>query len=251
MAANRRTGDVRGDAMFMTRYGSVASQIVGGGGGYDEYTKTMLHFNGTDGSTTFTDEIGRIWTANGNAQLDTAQKKFGTASGLFDGSSWIDTPATDDFNVGGDNFTIDFWFSRISAGYGETQFVCGQADPSGSTAGSAFNILFLSTNILRANFHYGSNNISVASAAIVNTAWHHTAIVRNGNSLTLYVDGVGVSTISVAGITVNSSTYKLAIGRRGEVSGNCFNGYIDEFRVKNGDAVWTANFTPPTGEYAA
>ena len=46
---------------------------------YDSYTKLMLHTDGSGGSTTFTDEIGKAVTANGNAQIDTAQKKFGAA----------------------------------------------------------------------------------------------------------------------------------------------------------------------------
>jgi hypothetical protein len=46
----------------------------------------------------------------GTAQIDTAQYKFGTASGLFDGDSdWIDTPTSTDFGFSTNDFTIDFW----------------------------------------------------------------------------------------------------------------------------------------------
>src|SRR5689334_6463249 len=47
----------------------------------DSYTKALLHFNGSDGSTTFTDESGKTWSVNGDAQIDTAQSEFGGASG--------------------------------------------------------------------------------------------------------------------------------------------------------------------------
>jgi hypothetical protein len=49
---------------------------------------TLLHFDGSDGSTTFTDSgISPVsFTASGNAQLDTAQQKFGTASVYLDGT---------------------------------------------------------------------------------------------------------------------------------------------------------------------
>ncbi len=57
--------------------------------------------NGADGSTTFTDSAtggSHTWTAYGNAQIDTAQNKFGGASGLFDGSGdYIDTPDSPDW----------------------------------------------------------------------------------------------------------------------------------------------------------
>lgn len=38
---------------------------------------SLLHFEGADASTTFTDETGKVWTAAGNAQIDTAQYKYG------------------------------------------------------------------------------------------------------------------------------------------------------------------------------
>jgi len=42
----------------------------------DSFTKLLLHCDGTDGSTTFTDESGKTVTAVGNAQIDTAKKVF-------------------------------------------------------------------------------------------------------------------------------------------------------------------------------
>lgn len=50
------------------------------------YTKLLLHSDGIDGSTNFTDVMGHAIFANGNAQIDTAQFKFGGASALFDGA---------------------------------------------------------------------------------------------------------------------------------------------------------------------
>src|SRR3990167_5784069 len=48
--------------------------------------KLLLHFDGSDGSNTFTDSAGRhTVTANGNVQIDTAQGVF-SQSGLFDGN---------------------------------------------------------------------------------------------------------------------------------------------------------------------
>jgi len=52
----------------------------------DSYTKLLLHCNGVDASTTFTDENGKTVGVNGDAQLDTAQKYFGLSSGYFDGN---------------------------------------------------------------------------------------------------------------------------------------------------------------------
>ena len=82
---------------------------------YDSYTKLMLHMEGSDGSTTFTDEIGKAVTANGNAQIDTAQKKFGAASGLFDGTGdYLTLANSNDWSFGSGDFTIDFWVNHAT-----------------------------------------------------------------------------------------------------------------------------------------
>lgn len=59
-----------------------------GQGGIDTYTKLMLHMDGTDASTTFTDSetTPKSVTALGAAALSTSQSKFGTASGFFRGA---------------------------------------------------------------------------------------------------------------------------------------------------------------------
>ncbi|MEJ0012775.1 MAG: hypothetical protein WDM94_09155 [Bauldia sp.] len=60
--------------------------------------------------TTFVDSSasGRTITANGNAQVDTAQAKFGGASALFDGAGdYLTVPASADFNFGTGDFTVE------------------------------------------------------------------------------------------------------------------------------------------------
>ena len=78
----------------------------------DAATKLLLHCNDVpDASTTFTDDgvTGHTITANGNAQIDTADKKFGAASGLFDGTGdYLTAPDHTDFDFSGGVFTIDF-----------------------------------------------------------------------------------------------------------------------------------------------
>lgn len=88
----------------------------------DSYTVSLLHMNGVDGSTTFTDESGKSWTAKGNAQIDTAGSRFGGASALFDGSGdYMELPDHEDFNVGSGDFTVDFWFRKNANGTGCTK----------------------------------------------------------------------------------------------------------------------------------
>lgn len=220
--------------------------------GFDAYTKAMLHFNGTDASTTFTDAIGKTWTAYGNAQLDTAQKKFGTASGLFDGSGdYITTADSTDFDVGSGDFTVDCWVRRGTEG--TTQSICGQYDSVGST--TSIELFIDATNKPRGQvYSSGGAFVSVSSGSTtitVDSAWHHLALVRYGNTLTLYLNGTAQGTVDATGITVRNATVQFSVGRSGEYNGQYFNGWIDEFRFSKGIARWTANFTPPTTEYTS
>lgn len=212
----------------------------------DSYSKSLLHFDGTDASTTFTDESGKTWTAAGNAQIDTAQSKFGGASGLFDGTGdYIDTPDSADFDVGSGDFTIDFWVRRAGT---TDEFILGQCDASATTSTRSWYVDFVSNAPRSVVFTGTTAKVATSSTTISDTNWHHLAMVRNGNTLYIYVDGTNRGTVDVTGVTVNNSANKPAIGRFGE-SANYFNGHIDEFRFSKGIARWTANFTPPTSAY--
>lgn len=233
--------------MLITRFGTIASQIVGGGG-IDEYTKTMLHFNGTDASTTFTDVIGRTWTAYGNAQLDTAQKVFGTASLLLDGTGdYIDTPDSEDFNVGSGNFTIS-WRNKLNS-TGSFYRVCGQSTSSGVLTEISMRIQIGNTGTLTFSVASGGTFYTATSTGTLDTNWHHIECCRDGNTLRIFIDGNADGTADVTGITVNNSAGKFAIGRLGELDIYYFNGWIDEFKFDKGIARHTSNFTPPTSEY--
>ena len=217
----------------------------------DSYTKALLHMDGSDGSTTFTDESGKTWTANGNAQIDTAQSKFGGASGLFDGSGdWLHTSDSEDFNVGSGNFTIDFWLRRNVTGV--QQYIAGQNDSSASASSFSFVFYTVVADKIRFQVYSGGTAYNIESTATISdtTTWHHVAGVRDGNVLRLFIDGTQEGTVSVTGVTVNNSTNQISIGRTGEYNGGYLNGWIDEFRFSKGIARWTANFTPPTSAYA-
>lgn len=223
----------------------------GSSGGIDAYTKSMLHFNGADASTTFTDEIGKTWTAYGSAQLDTAQKKFGTASGLFGGTgNYIDTPDHADFAFGSGDFTIDFQMMRNANG---GQYAFGQCDSSVSGSSTSIYLYITGSNYPSVAVYSGANPYQATSSVAVtaDSAWHHIAIVRSGNALMIFIDGVQCGAADVTGVTINNSANKFAIGRPGEYNNVYFNGWIDEFRVSKGISRWTADFTPPTSEYSA
>jgi hypothetical protein len=218
----------------------------------DSYTKALLHMDGADASTTFTDESGKTWTRYGDAQIDTAQYKFGGASGLFDGTGdYIDTPDSDDFNFGSGEFTIDLWIRRNGAAEG-VRGIFGQCAAALSAATDSFDCYVQNDNKVYA---YVSNGVSyydvLSTTTITNDGnWHHVALVRATNTLKISIDGTfQVDTQDITGVTINNATNKVTIGRIGEYNDFYFNGWIDEVRFSKGIARWTSDFTPPTSAY--
>lgn len=220
----------------------------------DEYSKSLLHFNGNDASTTFTDESGKAWTRTGNAEIDTAQSVFGGASGYFDGNGdYISTGDSDDWRIdGGSNsnlWTVDFRI-RYAAdpGAGQSPFCSQQVDKN-----NWWGILLYNNLIHVAIVNGGSAQyITFAWNPAANT-WYHLAIVKDGkNGYMAFVNGTQVGTTQVNTTTIPNFAGSFYIGRVIDVNNttNYHNGWIDEFRLSKGIARWTSNFTPPTQEYA-
>ena len=217
----------------------------------DSYTVALLHMDGADASTTFTDESGKTWTARGNAQIDTAQSKFNGASGLFDGTGDnIDTPDHADFTVGSGDWTVDFWARRNATG---RMVLFGQGDTA--AANGSIQVEFDASNQPKVFIYYnaGANTANAVNTTAVtaDSTWHHLAAIRSGNNLYMALDGTLSAATSVTGITVDNVATRLSIGSLGEYTGGLYyNGWMDEVRFSVGIARWTANFTPPTAPYS-
>lgn len=225
----------------------------GGGGGDPHFSEVvmLLHMDGTNGSTTFTDNssYGRTFTAFNSAQISTTQSKFGGASGSFlSDTSYITTPDAAEFSLGTSDFTIEF-FIYFTALPTATDGICGHLSTS-SYANTSFAITRVpSPNRIQAYCASGSTQIGLVIAgsnSIILNTWHHVAYVRNGNNFRLYFDGVGGPTVS-SSASLNDTTGSFSIGRRGDDSFfRLKHGYVDEFRMTVGTARYTDNFTPPT-----
>jgi hypothetical protein len=218
---------------------------------YDFYTVLLLHANGTDGSTTFTDSgvTAHTVTANGNTALDTDQKKFGTASGLFPGTSGDDLSVPDHANwfMGTGTFTVDFWF-RPNSVSGSMGFFQQKVDVD--------NYVSLNWNsggdVLQFFIRTAASDtvILTGTAAFAVDTWYHIAVVRgwggNANDWALTLDGAVIGTLTDADAWPDLA----ALFEIGEGAGATFAwGHIDEFRVSKGVARWTAAFTPESAQY--
>lgn len=212
-----------------------------------EYTKvsktsSLLHFDNS-----LVDDNGRVWTNNGAATFDATNKKFGTHAISFNGvNQWIDTPASDDFSFGSDDFTIDFWVR--STNFATSPIIYSTMLSDGDNSSRTVDIGFTSGGLLDVYVRQNSTQFINARGNTVNTInnWYHIAVVRQGDYIKTFINGV-LESIALYTLAVNRCIVQPHLGRLS--TDNYFAGQIDEFRIIKGKAMYTSNFTPPTSAY--
>ena len=177
-------------------------------------------------------------------------------SGYFDGNGdSLATPSGTTFNFGSNSLTIEMWINTTSSESVNRYTTLYSKQPAAYSTGMwAFMINSASSTAGDVAFY--SYEFSSSAALLTTTgvdirdgAWHHIALVRNGSSWVIYVDGISRATATWAGSIANltAPTY---IGQDQNYS-RFFTGYISNLRVVNGTAVYTAAFTPPTAPLTA
>jgi hypothetical protein len=179
----------------------------------------------------------------GNAQIDTAVKKYGTGSIEFDGTGdWLLLPRTPVLSFGTSNFTIEGW-AYVTSINSTFRCIFSIGAPVQIYAKSGTIEVYLNDSDDTASYIV-DDMLGPASSVSVDT-WFHFAVVRNGTVFTAYVNGVGGTPVSGVSAPVFYSATAPAVGVYGTTSSLPFTGYIDDFRITNGVARYTANFTPP------
>ncbi|MGQ3083572.1 MAG: LamG-like jellyroll fold domain-containing protein [Hydrogenophaga sp.] len=211
----------------------------------------LLHGDGANGAVSFIDDSRNHWTVtpNGNAQISTAQSKFGGASMSFDGAGdYITIADSPGFTLGTGDFTLEFWvrFNNV----GVDQYIAGQVNSAFTNTTLSLAINRGVANKITSVIGVGSSLVIVPGAVSVTTGtWYHVALVRSGSLFSQYLNGVADGTATHVG-PVNDSNEAWAIGRPGAYPLLDFNGYVDDFRLTKGVARYTANFTPPTQAFS-
>lgn len=196
----------------------------------DTNTKLLLNLNGADASTTITDSstfIKSTSSIDGDAQLDTAEQKFGTASLLLDGTgdsvTYADSTDWDLVNSTSDSFTVSFFVKHTDHAGDEVYF--SQFEDTSNRmffrhehgSGIKFNVTSSGTTV-----------ISISGVGeITDTNWHHVVLVKIDDEYAVYVDGSQVG--YVQDTSTDSFSGNFIIGAMN--SADYFDGHIDDFIV--------------------
>lgn len=209
----------------------------------DPPVASLLHFNGADTSTVFTDSalVPKTWTGFGNAQIDTGISKYGGASLLLDGTGdYVDSAASSDYTIGTGDFTVEFWnYAALSTG----TRVLFDLRPTG-VQGAYPTIYSSGTSLM---YFQSSADRITGAAAITAGVFQHIELNRIAGTTRLFVNGVQIGA-SYAD-TTNYLGTRIRLGASGFDSATLFaQGNIDDFRIRNGSGFHSATFTPPSAE---
>jgi hypothetical protein len=215
---------------------------------FPEYGVTLLlHCNGANGSTTFTDSaLGKTVTANGNAQISTAQSKWGEASALFDGTGdYLTLDGSSVFAFGTGDFTIEMWVRMVAWSAGVYSCLI-DFRPAGTNGPYLF--LGLSDTNVR-TFTDSVSAVDTAHGMSLNT-WTHVAVTRAGGSLRTFIAGtqIGSTYADSANYIVGASRPIIGANGTNPAVSN-LSGHIDDLRITKGLARYTSAFTPPVAPF--
>jgi hypothetical protein len=205
-------------------------------------TNTSLLLNYTNGAI-FDNAMMNDLETVGNAQISTSVKKYGTGSLAFDGTGdYLYEPSVPTSTLSGD-FTLEAW---VYASSGIGQPIINIGDYIGATG-----LLFF-INSSNALGLYTNNSVIMSGGTISANTWTHVAAVRSGTgsgNVKLYINGTSVGTPAT---NTSSFSGRLQVGADfyNSTVSNFFNGYIDDLRITNGYARYTANFTAPTAAFS-
>lgn len=205
----------------------------------------LLHGDGIDASTTITDSSNRhTVTAVGNAQIDTANKVFGTGSILFDGSGdYLSIADSADWNFGTGDFTIECRLYPVNLASGF--FVVSQYNPADTA-----NVMYLAVDSTGAVFFnvtiggVAKANYFTNAGVITSGVFQDLSLVRSGSSIFIFVNGIS-QTLNVSQAVGSNDLgdigQPLTIG--GINGAQYLNGWIDEFMITKSQGLYTADYT--------
>lgn len=208
-----------------------------------QITKLLMHFDGTEGSTTFTDETGRTVTPAGNAQISADAGAIGGFSGLFDGTGdFLTVPASTDFVPSDAGFTIEMFVTRAAS----KQQTLVTNRPAGTAAGWQL-IIWPDDTVAMGIWNTVVNTWMVVTSSVVLPldTRTHVEVSYDGTTLRIFFNGTMVGSSTSKSGTMSTAANTLYIGRDPSNTARDFNGRMDELRI-SGRPGHTANFTPPT-----
>ncbi len=217
---------------------------------YFANVSVLIHCDGANGGTTFTDSgpLGLTCTAVGATTTSTAQFRAGTASAFNNyttsTANRISVSNSTGLQFGSGDFTIELSVWWVGAQHA-TQPSPGWFTKGGASGQYEYFSWAQNGNIY---FYWSTNGTALAEQHVAFTPstgqWYDFAISRVGTSLYFYVNGTQSGATQTMNATVNATSNVATIFCDTQFA-ESFNGYIDEIRVTKGVGRYSgAAYTP-------
>lgn len=169
----------------------------------------------------------------------------------FDGTGdYLTVPYNSAFDVAGGSFTVECWVNMtgLFSTNIDSQRVGTIAEfgPATTNVGWEFIINQTANEIMFSV--QGVLNRFVCSYTFTIGQWYHIAVVRNGSSNAIYVNGIAqtLTTNNYTGSSATSGDVTVGTARRFAGYTHDFLGNISNLRIVKGTALYSTNFTPST-----
>jgi hypothetical protein len=170
---------------------------------------------------------------------------FGSLS--FNGTSqYLTLPSNSAFSFGTGDFTIEFWIFAFPFTNTNGKMIVDARPTATNGAYWNFGLDNSGTGKLVLSLTNGGTSFT-STTGVATGSWHHVVATRQSGTVRMFIDGVSAMT-PVTGNADNAGSSGLSIGSnafRATATDTYFAGYISNFRIVNGTALYTANFTPP------
>ena len=156
--------------------------------------------------------------------------------------------SNEDFRLCNGSFTIEFW-AYVADTSNSTFVALFENNP----ARRSWQFEARSDQALRFEWWTDGSSgsaLTASTGSFIRDRWQHFAVVRNGTALNIYVDGTSVVNTTTSDTFYENTIEPLTIGGifQGGSLTQDITGFISNLRIIKGEAIYTANFTPPTSE---
>jgi hypothetical protein len=165
-------------------------------------------------------------------------------SARFNGTSDYITSATSTAaNLGSGDYTVEFWCYSTGLGSGSA----GAMYLNNYTPTGYIHLIRHNGSVWECYYKSATQFANVSTTTVPINQWNHHALVRSGSTVKWYINGIE------RGSGTDSTDYSAGTAyiRNGEYATYHYDGYISNFRLVKGTALYTSNFTPSTNSLTA
>jgi hypothetical protein len=211
----------------------------------------LLHGDGTNGAqnNTFIDSSSNNYSITGTyrpiqgifSPFSTSGEYSASTQGgsvYFDGGNYLSAPAGVSTISG--NWTCEFFvYPKSNTG--------GLFGDFSSNSGTSFGMTMINGSIYFFGKYPNSSDFTFScSGTVSSNTWSHIAVVWNQTTWKVYLNGNLVGSVEPSGTVLSGNSFDVGRGK-----GYYLTGFISNFRVLSGTALYTSNFTPPAAPLAA